>query len=472
MTAAALLKKIRRFLGSVRLTISLIVALGICFLLGLWIPQKGILQYEDYLQWKTNVPGLVAFIEAMGFMEIYKSPLMLFIWGCFFVNLAFVMWARVPHVRTRVALPEHLPDPHAAAFPHKVAVSLPVLPTIDQIRLTLKQKHFTVHGTSQRFYGVRNRFSPVASLLFHFSFFLILLGGVITIYTRFVGQVDLAEGEAFKGAPSHYNAPPLIARFAHYPVVDVVIRKITPRAQNKTHTGLQVIMEDRSRTHEIDINRPYRRGNVSLVIKDLGLAPLVVMRDSSGKELDGAFVKLDVFRGKEDGFRMGPYEFRARFFADHELVGGEDRSRSEELRNPVLLLRIKGQDATTHRIPCMAGTSLRLDNLSLHFPQFSYWVRFSVVSEKGLFLVYSGFLVACIALFWRLVLYRRELAGSVETGADGPILHLAFRSEFYRALAEEEVEQLGNFIRNRLADRSGSNESSPGSGECGGIDSP
>jgi len=456
MNLFSFLQKIKIILGSLRLTICLILSLGVIFLLGIWIPQKGIINYEGYLKWKTSYPSLVAFIESVGFMEIYKAPLTLVLWTLFFINLSMVLWQRIPVLKRRIALPAQLPDPIECAFPHKGAIHMAVMPDLEAVRAILKGRGYLVYGSLERFYAVRNRLSPLASMLFHLSFFLILLGGVVSIYTRFVGQVDLAEGETFLGEPARYNASPLLPRFGGYPDVRIAIRKVTPLIESDTPTGLRVMLEDdRMRTRTININQPYRRGTASFVIKDLGLAPLVVMRDSAGKELDGAFVKLNVMKGREDRFRMGPYEFRVRFYPDHELTNGEDATRSAEFRNPVLLIMAqRGESRTIHRLPCRPGAVLQLDDLTFAFPQFSYWVRFAVVSEKGVPLVYAGFLMACVGLFWRLALYRRELAGELRTAADGShTLHLAFRSEYYRSLAEEEFELLQRRIVTDLAIR-------------------
>jgi cytochrome c biogenesis protein ResB len=445
MTPQTLARKITTLLGSLRLTIVLLSALGAIFLLGLWIPQKGIIDYESYLAWKAGNPSLVSIIEYLGFMEIYKAPVTLAIWAVFFINLSLVMWHRIPVIRRRVAVPSPLPEASSCGFPHAAVIRLAGSPDFEGLRVILQKGRYQVYGSRERFYAVRNRRSPLASLLFHLSFFLILCGGVVSIYTRFVGQVDLAEGESFQGEPSRYSAPPLMPRFGGYPDVRIAIRKVRPMIEAVTATGLQVELEDGPQsTRTININQPYRRGTVSFVIKGLGLAPLVILRDSSGRELDGAFVKLNVMKGREDRFRMGATEFTVRFFPDHEIVGGEDTTRSEEFRNPVLLIMAQeGGSRTVHRIPCQPGARLQIGGMTYEFAKFSYWVRFTVVSEKGVPLVYAGFLMACLGLFWRLVLYKRELAGTVQATGDGTSeLRLAFRSEYYRSLGEEEFEEL------------------------------
>lgn len=440
-----MLRTITRFLGSLRFTIFLIAALGLIFLLGLWIPQKGVIEYEEYLQWRRNLPALVATVEALGLMEIYRAPLTLTLWGLFFVNLSLVMWQRLPVVRRRLALPDPLPDPRGGTFPSTARVELAGRYGLEQLFASLRRAGYDCHGTAERFYGIRNRRSPAASLLFHLSFFLLLLGGLISIYTRFVGIIDLAEGEVFNGELERYTGKPALPRLGNAPELRVTIRKVTPLIEAQTPTGLRVDLEDgSSRMHTLDINSPFREGTVSLVVKDLGLAPLFILRDRSGRELDGAFVKLNILRGKEDGFRMGGREFRVRFYPDHQLVNGEDTTRSEEFRNPVLaILTIDGDRRTINRIPYVAGARIPLGETDLVLARQSFWVRFTVVSEHGVFLVYTGFLLASFGLFWRLGFYRRELAGSMVSVEDGTtVLQLAFRAEFYRALAEEEFSSL------------------------------
>jgi hypothetical protein len=313
------------------------------------------------------------------------------------------------------------------------------------VKRILKRAGYSCYGTNERFYGVRNRYAPVATLLFHISFFLLLLGGLTSYYTRFSGVVDLAEGEVFHGELERYTGRPALPKIGGLPDATIEIRNVTPLVEARTPTGLKVTLADeRSRLHTIDINQPYKKGSISFVVKDLGLAPLLIMRDSSGRELDGAFVKLDIMRGKQDGFRMGGYEFKTRFYPDHVLFDGEDKTRSDEFNNPVLVvIAEKDGKQILDRVPYRAGASIQLGAGVLELSRLSYWVRFTVVKEQGVLLVYAGFLLACSGLVWRLGFYRREVAGSLrQEEGGGQTLCLALRSEFYRALGEEELETL------------------------------
>ena len=98
------MRQILRQLGPLRLTVLLILSLTVLFLLGQMIPQKAVLQKDLYLQWKAASPRLVGAVDLLGLTDIYTSPLAVALWSLFFVNLALVMWRRIPTVRALVAV--------------------------------------------------------------------------------------------------------------------------------------------------------------------------------------------------------------------------------------------------------------------------------------------------------------------------------------------------------------------------------
>ena len=78
----------------------------------------------------------------------------------------------------------------------------------------------------------------------------------------------------------------------------------------------------------------------------------------------------------------------------------------------------------------------------LEMPELRYWVRLYVISQHGLPILYLGFAVACIAVIWRMVFYKREVVGAVRELDGGRCLELACRSEYYKSLAEDEFTKL------------------------------
>jgi len=441
-----MIKKIVKFLSSLRFTIFLISLVGVMFSLGLWIPQKSLVR-GMYLQWQAKAPALVAVLDALRLTTIYSSPLMLSVWGLFFLNLSLVMWQRIPVIKSRIAISgKKLVDPESAAgYPYRASFALPQGMSCDSLLKFLATRRYHAIREGDRFFAVKNRLSPIAFGLFHVSFFLILLGGMTSIYTKFTGLLDLAEGETFQGEVARYVPVPNLPKIGGPPQVAFKILKIVPLVEGDTPTGISVQLVDPSnRLHEVNVNRPYDVNSTSFVFKDLGMAPLFVVRDPSGKELDGAYVKLNVVNGKPDTFSMSGFNFRMRFFPNFAIKDGTSVSLSGEFKNPVFTVIVSrnGKEIAKGLLP--RNGTLDFAGYQLQMKAMPFYVRFLVIKEYGIPVLYAGFALASLAVFWRFLLYRREILGEVREEAGGLRLLVAGKSEFYKSLAEDEFTALFN----------------------------
>ena len=444
-----MVKKIIKYLSSLRCTLTMIISLGAMFLLSFILPQKDLLKKQDYLRMKGGSPLFFDIMEKLGLTEVYTSPITLALWVLFFLNLTLVMRQRIPVVMQRVAFPPARIDDPRTATSYTSSLML-TLPGGDEraVFAILARDGYRCHGDGNRFYAVKNRLSPVATLLFHLSFFLILLAGVVTTYTKFIGYLEMGIGEPFHGEISRYKASPRLPKIGTPPVAGFVLESVQPLVEQNVAAGLKVVVrDDRGALHEADINRPYKTGPTSFLVNDLGVAPLVVIQDAAGKELDGAYVKLDVAKGKQDSFRLFGYDFAARYFPDHVVVNGADESRSDAFNNPALQLVASKDGRLVARKTLKEGESLELDGQRVTLREMPFWVRFLVVKQHGDWIAYAGFIIATVALCWRLLLFRREIVGVVEKDAAGAVLHLAARCEFYRTSSRQELERIGRLLQ-------------------------
>jgi hypothetical protein len=416
------------------------------FLLGLWIPQKNLVK-QWYFQWKTNAPGLVAALDAIQLTDIYTSPIMLTLWAFFFLSLALVMWQRIPLIKNKIALSEaRITDPETAGG-YPFHDSYPLSPDMDGAKVIgyLSKRGYAVLGDENGFYGVKNRLSPIAFGFFHLSFFLILLGGLTSFYTQFIGYLDLTEGETFQGEVERYvqRPAPTLPKIGTPPKVNFTIKSIVPVVSGFTETGLKVNLVDAGgQSHSLDINRPYNDDSTSFVLKNLGPSPLIILKDPSGKEIDGAYVKLDVLKNRKDKFTMGGFEFHVQFYPDYILENGKAATRSLEFNNPVFSISV-GRDGKKIEEGTIARNGvMKFAGYSLEMPETPFWVRFSVIKEHGIAIVYAGFAMASIAAIWRLLFFKREIVGVVREEKGERLLVLAARSEYYKSLAEDEFRKL------------------------------
>lgn len=449
-----MINKLIKYLSSLRFTILLICLLGVMFAIGLCVPQVRLVK-DLYLEWRQNSPNLVAFLDALGLTRIYTSPITITLWGGFFLNLTLVLWQRIPLIRKRISLtPSKIVDPvTGGGFPYRQSYALPSGLGDDQILATLGKRGYTLVGDGKGFYAVKNRYAPVAFALFHLSFFLVLLGGLISVYTQFAGYLDLGEGESFQGELNRYNAAPRpkLPEIGTPPVADFTVQSIVPHVVKNTPTGIDVkIVDSENRSHLAGINTPYVTGPTSFVFKHLGMAPLMVLKDPSGREVGSGYIKLDVLLGHRDQFSMGDYVFTASFYPDYGVINGKPATLTQEFKNPVfnIVVQHKSKAGVAGKEVLATGLMPRNGVLSfdggyrLEMQDQRYWVRFYVIKEHGLLPLYIGFALATCGVIWRMLFFRREIVGAVREQDGARSLLVAARSEYYKSLAEDEFNKL------------------------------
>ena len=441
-----MLSKFLKYLSSLRFTIVLISLLGATFIVGLWVPQARLVK-DIYLQWHRNSPRLVEALDAFGLTSIYTSSLTITLWALFFLNLALVLWQRMPLVKHRIAISDaKITDPEKTpGYSYKATFPLPAGFAEGSVIALLRKRRYTVLGDTTGFYAVQNRLSPIAFVLFHISFYLILLGGIVSVYSEFIGYLDLAQGESFQGELGRYNAKPAVSlpAIGSAPKASFTVTSIVPQVVGNTPTSIAVKLTDsQNETHEVGINTPYVTGATSFVFKHLGMAPHFVLKDAAGREVDNALVKLDVLRRAPDQFTMGGINFTATFYPDFVLERGKRASKSMEFNNPnfFLVAERDGKKIGEGLVP--KNGTFEFSGYRLEMQELRYWVRFYVISQSGLSILYLGFAVACLAVIWRMIFYKREILGAVREQGGGRSLVVACRSEYYKSLAEDEFNKL------------------------------
>lgn len=449
---------ILKTLRSLKLTIFLVICLASIFLLGVIIPQKGLLGRDLYLQWKQRNLGLVSFLEAIKFTDIYISPITITFWVLFFLNLILIMSNRIPFIWRRCfkeGLPANI-DSVKSSKHYEIIDGI----DINNIKAILKKKGYKVFDKDNAFWAVKNRFSPLATILFHVSFFLLLMGGVISFYTQFKANVELAVGETFEGRYLWIKKP----KIGGIPSTNFTVEDIRPTYYKKTvPVNLDVVLNTKNGRKVIGINKPYKEGPLSFVIQGIDIAPLFIIKDSEGNEIDGAYVKLKALGGQKDHFAMAGYEFRTVFYTDYS-AGLKEKTgemadvpqvlkqlpealsqprQPKEVIDPALSISVfkDGKSISTKTIKL--GESIELDGHSLQFAGLNYWAKFYVVKEYGLGIIYTGFTLMILALIIRFLFFRRDIKGIIKENS----LHIGGKGEFFVSIFEEEFKRLLDILK-------------------------
>ncbi len=235
--------------------------------------------------------------------------------------------------------------------------------------------------------------------------------------------------------------------------------KVHCRGYKKTvPVHLDVVLHTKDGREVIGINKPYKEGHLSFVIKNIDVAPLFIITDGKGKEIDGAYVKLKGLGGKEDYFRMAGYEFRTLFYTDYyamlkkgvQEVGDVPQvlkqlprafsqdQQPKEVIHPAVSITIFKDGILLGEGVIKIGESIAFGDHRLVFQDLTYWAEFYVVKEYGLGIIYTGFTLMVLALIIRFVFFRRDIRGVIEDGR----LHIGGRGEFYTVVFEDEFRKL------------------------------
>jgi cytochrome c biogenesis protein ResB len=404
------------------------------------------------------------FLDLIGFTDIYMSPLTIFLLGIFFINLLVVTINRFPVMLKRAyfigELPSFSVDQVKNAKMRHVITLAGSGNGAAQLKTFFKRKRWYFSDTKIKdtFIAVKNRTSPIGFLLFHFSFFLCLIGGLTMMYTRFSGNLPLTEGQSFEGDIKQFrviNQEPKI--FKRLGSLELSVEKVQPFYEQEVPTELVVSLQARYKdntTREVlRINEPFHKGPMSILVQKIGISPLFIIKGPRGKQIDAAYVSLNVLGGEEDTFQFDTdrrYSFNVKFFPDYVKENGYETTRSVEMKNPAIRL-IAGKDNNIiYNGTIREGENAQIGNFTISFEDIRYWVEFLVVREYGKIPLIAGFIIASIGLIMRLVFYQKRLRLAIEHGKDETWIYIDGKSEYFKYSFEDELEKLVSELKTFL----------------------
>lgn len=457
--------RLYRWFKRPKTTIFIILALLVIYFLGLVIPQKAFFQSRaQYEAWKGSVPFLFSFIDIIGFTDIFLSPVTLFLLAIFFLNLVAVTADRIPIILRRAYISEDsIPvfgpgDLKDSGRTRKIDISPgPAASAIEEISGYFRGKGWFVRDgrEARTLLAVKNRFTVFGFLIFHLSFFVLLAGGLLIFYTRFSGNIVLTEGESFDGDMKQFRQISRQPKIMHaLPSLLFSLEKVKMTYEGGLPSELSVAIrlryEGEERNEVIGINRPVKMGGMTMLATNVGVSPLFILRNAGDrKEIDGAWVSLNVLKGKEDSFSFenNPETvFHARFFPDYVLEDGKEKTRSPEILNPAFHITVKKNKISIAEATIRPGQAMVFEPYMLELADLRHWAEFQMVREIGPAPLIAGFALAITGLVLRLIFYRREVRVAVEGGT----VYVAGKSDLYQDSFEEEMDSLVEELKRGL----------------------
>ena len=286
-----------------RTAIYLLIALAVATLVPLFVPQR-ISNMRKVIDISEAHPKLYEIFDRLRFFDVFSSPWYVAIYGSLLVVLVACL---VPRTRQflhglrdarRPPAGGHLPRlPHTVEWRTDVAAAEAEV----RIRSVLRRHRYRCGPTNEsgQWTAEKGTAREGGSLLFHWSFFLLLVGLFVSRMFGFTAQAAIVEGHRWVEAPINmdvYNP----GRFG-----------------GSTHRGFTVVLDDftakfrrdgsamdfasRVRVYDggrlvrrktVRVNDPLNYRGVKLYQLDFGWAARLKISDSAGEVLFDDFVRL------------------------------------------------------------------------------------------------------------------------------------------------------------------------------------
>jgi hypothetical protein len=376
------------------------------------------LYYGFLAIWSTSSPAHVV-------QNIARLLPFWIVYGLLLVNTGVCLWRRLPALKRQSA-----PTPTRGEEPPEWEVSFPAADA-EAATKTLRRHGFrTVFPLERGVAGVKRRWAALGTYLFHGAFFLIALGFLLTILTRYEARVWTAVGEEFVGeAPQFLSQSPPRVLSLGAPALSFRVEEIRPQfwRDQLLFTKLEAdLLLAGGGLETTRINRPLWVGPATFLrLSGFGYAPRFELADPRGLVLESAFAKLNVFPpGQRDFVFPGRYPFRISVEVFPDQVDGPDgpATASLNLRNPALGVRVGRGKLILAEGLLKPGEKLALEGLTLSFPEIRYWGEFTLVRDAGAPVLFLGFLVGLLGLLLKVRGRRSEVRWTPgETAGQGKL---------------------------------------------------
>lgn len=304
--------------------------------------------------------------------------------------------------------------------------------------------------------AARGRRGFWGSIAFHVGLILILIGVIASIWTRFGGEVMLAEGFRIPFAVrSMFNVSGR-SRFTSRVPSDIAIRDFTAEySPAGTPSDYALILSvqrggDVVKEQQVRVNQAFWWDGYQITLHRYGFAPALTASGPDGRiRLDGVAMLQLLPPGREDALRLEDgSRIVVRLFPDFATVRGEPSSRTLAPVRPVLLFRWldeRGREVAAGSVE--RGTRTTINRYTVAFPSLRYWGGFIVARDLGLWLFVAGSLLGSIGLALRIVFPDQLIRTSWQPSGGAVEVRIRAGTRFFPALHEEQLDRLLSRIK-------------------------
>ena len=447
-----------RLFQSRTLALVLLLIIFVAVILASVMPQQ---ESFSYASWQAANPQLAAILKLLLLDRVYSSWWFYLVVGFLLVNTLACTIGRIPPLLRQRQSWTRLQEDQIKGLKNWTSVETP-LPRLEINSLFHRRlgKHgYRTNGETSDgrayIFARKGELAQWGSLLFHFSFLLMLGGVIFVLLTRYVGTMVITEGQAVTEQSQDYlNTLRLPLIGMQHQGFQVGLDGFTPTYEQGM-TGADfaadlVVLENGEiiKKQTVRVTQPLIYKGVSFLLDSFGFAPFFVLKDENGEELFSGYVNLSVLPpGQPDSFAVPGTNFTlvAGFYPDMIIADGHLASRSFVPLNPVFSLNVTeaGNGVFTGQLPL--GGNVTFGGKSLAFSDLSYWTSYKVVRDPGKDVVFAAFWLGLLGLLIRYLVTPKHIwvlvqdaphGSHVVFGGTAPQQDALFAGEFARLVQE------------------------------------
>jgi len=451
--------------GSVSTFLGLFILL---LVLGSQIPQQGWADSQELLNWQQNHPVVAGLASIIGGTNLFLGAPFLTVAGVLFFSTTICTLRRA---RKLFRTP---PAPVESLFCLETSLG-----TVNNERLKslsiLQNKLFRRGYRLKRsplptdflFVMEKGQLGQWGSVLFHFSLLILLIGALVSAWTRTEGNFILTEGQTFKGTPAEF----LSQRSAPLPwtgrgELNVILERFVPNFGESPTYASEILFSNAVGETEHQTVRTFQAisyAGRTFYQNDHGFSPRFIVKTDRGLSFFDGFVALasnvtektvhyeNVFEIPAAGLKV-----EGQLFPDAVQKIGRWQTLSPLPKKPVFFARIEERGLPVFEGPISLGETLVLKDLQISFSELRYWSGLQMVTDLGIPILYTGFLFGCIGLALRILSSRESLWLKTVPSAGGTTLVLFGTAEKDEALFTEKFNRRADELHRELHKMKGS----------------
>jgi len=447
------------FLTSRRLVTILLLVFILLMVLGTWIPQEHLSSSFEVTAWRDNHPLAAKIALAVGETRLFTSFPFLMVSSLLLLSTILCTFQRFGQLRSGPSFPLEADSPSEESLAdfedHDGAV-------VEFVRAQLSKRGYrakplppsaaVVHLVNK---GNAGRWG---SILFHLSFLILVVGALASVWTRSESSFVLTEGQTFRGHAGEFlSRSPAVLAWEGIDSLDLTLQRFVPEfGELPTYTSELVFREAGAEVarREIRTFQSGAYGGRTFYLEDHGFSPRFVVQAANGSVLFDGFVALashvsetevryeDVFAVPVAGLKI-----EGQLFPDAEQKAGHWRSLSPRPTRPVFLARIEQGGRPVFDGPISLGETVTLDGLQVDFAELRYWSGLQMVTDFGVPILYTGFLLGCFGLALRTFFSDEYLWLKQVESSSGTELILCGTAERDQALFAEKFRVLAKELQ-------------------------